>query len=486
MTIRAKKPGMYRSKFSTRVSPLILIVGIVGALAAEPRDWSILESRDTLAVLVGKRVVGQVVSATSVDSETMRITEHSSMAIEPPETITGFGAMSIEERRQYGADGYLWEADQKLTSPSGVSRWRLHKESGTGWQLSVTTGGVSRTRKVEGVSDNLFGTYAIAQGMKENTLQPGDSWPDTVFELTSATNMPVTTTCVSTPADSGYWVFTVENHAIGRSHRQVVDSAGRLVYEEIPPLFEAYRMDRIPNGEGVVAGKIDFSDFSRIHVGRKPRRNERVFIKVQSPASLPESVRDFYERSGEGWVLKPQENRCLSSGPQELDANLCEDYTAPTPIMQSDDTRIDSLAAALGKNTGETCDMVKALNAYVYRTIEKVNTTTFSSATETLISGFGDCGEHAVLLGALCRAQGIPARIVSGLLYMDTKQSYYYHAWVMVHDGHRWVFADPSHGEFPAGHGRLPLIVDDTGEGTIELSGLINRIEISYLTAESR
>jgi transglutaminase-like putative cysteine protease len=45
--------------------------------------------------------------------------------------------------------------------------------------------------------------------------------------------------------------------------------------------------------------------------------------------------------------------------------------------------------------------------------------TGFASAAEAARLRGGDCSEHAVLLAALARGAGIPARIASGLIYAD-------------------------------------------------------------------
>ena len=52
---------------------------------------------------------------------------------------------------------------------------------------------------------------------------------------------------------------------------------------------------------------------------------------------------------------------------------------------------------------------------------------TIPSAVEVLDSLSGDCNEHSTLFAALCRAQGIPTKICSGIVYLEG--SFGYHAW---------------------------------------------------------
>jgi hypothetical protein len=61
-------------------------------------------------------------------------------------------------------------------------------------------------------------------------------------------------------------------------------------------------------------------------------------------------------------------------------------------------------------------------------------------ASQVARSGSGDCTEHAVLLAALARAAGRPARIALGLLLVqqDGRVQAFGHAWTEVHEEGRW------------------------------------------------
>ena len=50
---------------------------------------------------------------------------------------------------------------------------------------------------------------------------------------------------------------------------------------------------------------------------------------------------------------------------------------------------------------------------------DKHLSTAYASASETARTGSGDCTEHAVLLAALLKARGIPARVCHGLVYVE-------------------------------------------------------------------
>jgi transglutaminase-like putative cysteine protease len=121
----------------------------------------------------------------------------------------------------------------------------------------------------------------------------------------------------------------------------------------------------------------------------------------------------------------------------------------------------------------------------VYSHVQKRNDATLSNALETLNAGYGDCGEHAALLAALLRAAGIPSRVALGLLYIDSKKAYFYHAQVTAFVGGGWLFADPTWDVFPASGRFVPLIIDDTGTDAMLIARLIGRIRIEYMKRES-
>ncbi len=76
----------------------------------------------------------------------------------------------------------------------------------------------------------------------------------------------------------------------------------------------------------------------------------------------------------------------------------------------------------------------------------------------------GDCSEHAVLLAALARAQGIPARLLSGLVYagMDRRghPRFMYHMWTEMHLSGRWIPFDATRPDPGVGPTHILLAVD--------------------------
>jgi transglutaminase-like putative cysteine protease len=158
----------------------------------------------------------------------------------------------------------------------------------------------------------------------------------------------------------------------------------------------------------------------------------------------------------------------LGDVPPELDAAT----RGASPFVESDDPAIRAAARAAIGDTASARTAAERLVAWVHDQVEKVPSVTVPSAREVLASRRGDCNEHAVLLAALARAAGIPARIIAGAVYAN--DGFYYHAWNELWLG-AWVSADAVFDQLPADATHVKLI-----EGGLErqmaLMGIIGQL----------
>lgn len=136
-----------------------------------------------------------------------------------------------------------------------------------------------------------------------------------------------------------------------------------------------------------------------------------------------------------------------------------------TFFVDFDEPEVRELDQRLVAKHGEHPDL-ETLRRFASRQIpDKRLMGTWQLASRVAREGSGDCTEHAVLLAALARARGYPARIVFGvsLVMRPAASSAIGHAWTEVHDGQGWRILDATVGERPpAGLYYLPLgTVDD-------------------------
>lgn len=115
--------------------------------------------------------------------------------------------------------------------------------------------------------------------------------------------------------------------------------------------------------------------------------------------------------------------------------------------------------------------------------------TALGTAGQAAASRSGDCTEHAVLLAALLRAEGIPSRVAIGLIYAERfagrEDLFGYHMWTQAFGGGRWIDLDATLGPetpFDATHllfGTDALDGDGVPLLSTGLEGLMGRLEIA-------
>ncbi len=99
-------------------------------------------------------------------------------------------------------------------------------------------------------------------------------------------------------------------------------------------------------------------------------------------------------------------------------------------------------------------DLARNIYHYVLDTMTPEDTPDLYTASQALGRKRGDCEDYSLLMTALCRAKGIPARIALGFMRTTTDTA---HAWVEVYlDDYGWVPMDPVNGDGGLAYGDLP------------------------------
>jgi hypothetical protein len=136
------------------------------------------------------------------------------------------------------------------------------------------------------------------------------------------------------------------------------------------------------------------------------------------------------------------------------------------PWVQSDDPRVVMMAQQV--KAASKAEMAQNLAILVHQHFGDAQPDIeFDSAALSVASGVGDSTEYAVLLTALCRAKGIPARTAAGLVYQLTPEgpAMRYHMWTLALIGDRWVHLDATRRDGTAAADRIVLTTDDLAGG---------------------
>jgi transglutaminase-like putative cysteine protease len=177
-----------------------------------------------------------------------------------------------------------------------------------------------------------------------------------------------------------------------------------------------------------------------------------------------------------------------------LSASLFVDHDDPLvrrllKRQRPDDADPAPGAPGAGGAAESAAERARRLTRFVHEFVgSKDLDTGFASASQVVRSRSGDCTEHAVLLAALLRAEGIPARLVTGLAYLDefagAESVFGYHMWVQAAidaeeraqsagAAGRWIDLDPT---LPWGFGATHIAL-----GHSDLSGAGREPELDRL-----
>ena len=195
------------------------------------------------------------------------------------------------------------------------------------------------------------------------------------------------------------------------------------------------------------------------------------------------------------------DTRVLNSGRQRFSENVLEirqearplkaDYVLPYRgsseemavylmsglNVQSDDRAVVKQARDIVGDTTDPVAAARKLMAWVFHHVEKRPVLSLPSAVEVLETRTGDCNEHAVLLTALLRAAGIPARECVGLVYFNGR--FFYHAWTEAYVG-RWVSMDATTNQMPTDATHIKLVQGGLDRQT-DIIPLIGKLKLDIL-----
>lgn len=214
-------------------------------------------------------------------------------------------------------------------------------------------------------------------------------------------------------------------------------------------------------------------------------RSSFLRYRVHAPAGMPQPVIQTDEQRvsalGRGdWLVD------VGNPQQGGEAPPTAEDTQSNPWVQSDAPEIRQLAARVVGNAQDDLQKMRRLRSYVSDYITQHGLDVgYASALEVVRTREGDCTEYAVLLAALARAEGIPTRMVTGMVYADrfsgASRVFVPHAWVQSWINGRWQSFDAALRRFDNSH-----IALDTGDGDpwhfFNVANLFGQLRIDEIT----
>ena len=242
---------------------------------------------------------------------------------------------------------------------------------------------------------------------------------------------------------------------------------------------EAPEVARSGFGEG---NPVDLASQSRVPLHgtiHNPRERARLRLALGGAAAAMIPHDPPRQRVSQGMVEIqregfPQPAAAVGPGPTP-------EHSAPALFIESDDPKIVARARAIVGEEKNPKRQAQRLVDWVSKSLVQEPSLTLPSARAVLAARRGDCNEHAVLLAALARAVGIPARIVAGVVYAN--DGFYYHAWNEFWLG-SWVSADAIFAQIPADATHVKLL-EGGPERHLDLVEIVGRLEFSTMESPS-
>jgi hypothetical protein len=234
-----------------------------------------------------------------------------------------------------------------------------------------------------------------------------------------------------------------------------------------------------------------------VEVSSMPRRSDRIvtagyLVRIERPLesleSLPMSAGAQRVRKIEDQLFEFEidASRGSLATSEELDQI---DFIASSPAVDSDDPEISAFTRrVLTEAPTDSLQRAELLRRAVDRHIHhKSLSSGLDTASEVLRSRSGDCTEHAMLLAATLRADGIPSRVAIGLVHTEVGaedgSAFVWHMWTQGLINGQWYDFDPTRRlRFDGGH--VLIALDSLAEGSggqqmAALLGLVGRLRIS-------
>jgi hypothetical protein len=251
------------------------------------------------------------------------------------------------------------------------------------------------------------------------------------------------------------------------------DRTGEVLKTMMPGAgLESYRASKAEALENAGAAKLDLLVAAKVPVDRPlghPYQTQQVRYRVRLKSADPakvfvtgptQAVRSIDPQTAEITVTAIRPGRLDGNRAAPADPPAAADRQ-PNSFIQSDDPWVVSLAEKMAGKEHDPWATAVALERFVEGYVtQKDYAQVFTSAAEVARSREGDCKAHAVLLAALARARGLPARVAMGLVYQvsrDGSPAFFYHMWTEVYIDGRWTPLDGTLGRGGIGAAHLKL-----------------------------
>jgi Transglutaminase-like superfamily len=275
--------------------------------------------------------------------------------------------------------------------------------------------------------------------------------------------------------------FRIDHDATGVPTHSWIDAQGRIVATTTEPGFDTERA-----AFEIVYENFKHRDTARVaRASRAPALGDIVPLTALAAGVKSDPVpraRLLVRKNGRDTLdIRQSDTPQASAAPYRLPARdtALVRWLSPEPLIQSHDPRIAAQARQIIQRERSPARAAALLTHWVHRSVRRAipHGGSAPSAVKVLETPSGDCNAFTTLYVALARSAGLPARTVSGLLYVNGR--FYYHAWPEIYLND-WIAVDPMFDQFPADAAHLRIAVGGLAR-QVELIPLIGRLKLEVL-----
>ncbi len=184
----------------------------------------------------------------------------------------------------------------------------------------------------------------------------------------------------------------------------------------------------------------------------------------------------------------------VTENPTPLSPEARREYLEANLMINTEDPELIRLAKKAGAGETNPFALADRLRRFVTDYVKHKNLNIgFATASEVARTREGDCSEHGVLLAALGRLNGLPARVAVGVAYVpvfgQASDIFGYHLWTQFYIDGRWVDFDAALRESQCSPARITFATSslrNTGLADLSLPLLskIGAIHLEILEVE--
>ncbi|MHA6202900.1 transglutaminase domain-containing protein [Dyella soli] len=455
------------------IAPLLLVLALCLAVCALARAAALATDDSTwMTVLLDGRKIGYVHIRYQRDGDFVTTTQTLSIQFRRNGKDIPLSSMT---RSVESATGQPLAFSARTTLSATDSTVAGQRQADGSFMVTTTVGGMSRQQALDWPGGAVLSEGQRLALVRANS-HPGQRYELRMFDPASlrvarASMEVIGTEPVALPGGTATLVHQRQRLSSQRETQVVdlwLDERGQTRKGTLKLLGR--EMEMLACNQACALAPVQPTDMFRAALVNSPRAirgalatsflRYRLHVPEGEPSPAIDTDEQHVVTLGHGdWLVDIGAPRAGGEPPPRAEDSL------PNAWLQSDTPLIRRLAGQAVGAAPDNLQKMQRLRRFVSDYVSPHGLDVgYASALEVATQRQGDCTEYAVLLAALARAQGIPARVVTGMVYSDryAGRSHVFlpHAWVQAWVNGRWQSFDAARQGFDSTHLAL-----DMGDG---------------------